>query len=51
MEKYENLGLIGEGSYGMVWKCRNKVRIAEIISNYSHIPAGERADGGGQEVS
>jgi hypothetical protein len=24
MEKYENLGLIGEGSYGMVWKCRNK---------------------------
>ena len=25
MEKYENLGLIGEGSYGMVWKCRNKV--------------------------
>ena len=24
MEKYENIGLIGEGSYGVVWKCRNK---------------------------
>ncbi|XP_003790125.1 cyclin-dependent kinase-like 2 isoform X2 [Otolemur garnettii] len=24
MEKYENLGLVGEGSYGMVMKCRNK---------------------------
>uniref|UniRef100_A0A2K6E496 Cyclin-dependent kinase-like 2 n=1 Tax=Macaca nemestrina TaxID=9545 RepID=A0A2K6E496_MACNE len=24
MEKYENLGLVGEGSYGMVVKCRNK---------------------------
>ncbi|XP_036407757.1 cyclin-dependent kinase-like 2 [Megalops cyprinoides] len=24
MEKYENLGLVGEGSYGMVIKCRNK---------------------------
>jgi len=25
MEKYENLGMIGEGSYGMVMKCRHKV--------------------------
>ncbi|KAG5260627.1 hypothetical protein AALO_G00294620 [Alosa alosa] len=24
MEKYENLGLVGEGSYGMVMKCRNR---------------------------
>ncbi|XP_074849909.1 cyclin-dependent kinase-like 2 [Carettochelys insculpta] len=24
MEKYENLGLVGEGSYGIVMKCRNK---------------------------
>ncbi|XP_067902978.1 cyclin-dependent kinase-like 2 isoform X2 [Heterodontus francisci] len=24
MEKYEHLGLVGEGSYGMVIKCRNK---------------------------
>lgn len=24
MEKYENLGKVGEGSYGMVLKCRNK---------------------------
>ncbi|CAM4544430.1 unnamed protein product, partial [Lepidochelys olivacea] len=24
MEKYETLGLVGEGSYGMVMKCRNK---------------------------
>lgn len=24
MEKYENLGLVGEGSYGMVMKCRHK---------------------------
>ena len=25
MEKYENLGMLGEGSYGMVMKCRHKV--------------------------
>ena len=24
MEKYDNLGLVGEGSYGMVMKCRHK---------------------------
>lgn len=24
MEKYENLGVVGEGSYGMVLKCRHK---------------------------
>ena len=24
MEKYENLGIIGEGSYGMVLKCRHR---------------------------
>ena len=24
MERYENLGLVGEGSYGMVLKCRHK---------------------------
>jgi cyclin-dependent kinase-like len=24
MEKYENIGVIGEGSYGMVMKCRNR---------------------------
>ncbi|XP_039606077.1 cyclin-dependent kinase-like 2 [Polypterus senegalus] len=24
MEKYENLGLVGEGSYGLVMKCKNK---------------------------
>ncbi len=29
MEKYENLGMIGEGSYGMVMKCKHKVRRRE----------------------
>jgi len=24
MEKYENLGIVGEGSYGMVLKCRHR---------------------------
>ena len=24
MEKYDNLGPVGEGSYGMVMKCRHK---------------------------
>ena len=24
MDKFENLGKIGEGSYGVVFKCRNK---------------------------
>lgn len=24
MERYDNLGLVGEGSYGMVLKCRHK---------------------------
>uniref|UniRef100_A0A8C4RL72 cyclin-dependent kinase n=1 Tax=Erpetoichthys calabaricus TaxID=27687 RepID=A0A8C4RL72_ERPCA len=24
MDKYENLGLVGEGSYGLVMKCKNK---------------------------
>ena len=24
MEKYENLGMVGEGSYGMVLKCKHK---------------------------
>ena len=24
MEKYDNLGLVGEGSYGMVLKCKHK---------------------------
>lgn len=24
MEKYDNLGLVGEGSYGVVMKCRHK---------------------------
>lgn len=24
MEKYDNLGMVGEGSYGMVIKCRNR---------------------------
>ncbi len=24
MEKYENMGLVGEGSYGMVLKCRHR---------------------------
>ncbi|CAI8036268.1 Cyclin-dependent kinase-like 2 [Geodia barretti] len=24
MEKYENVGVLGEGSYGMVMKCRHK---------------------------
>jgi len=24
MEKYDNLGMVGEGSYGMVMKCKHK---------------------------
>ena len=24
MERYENMGLVGEGSYGMVLKCKHK---------------------------
>lgn len=24
MDKYDNLGVVGEGSYGMVFKCRHK---------------------------
>lgn len=24
MDKYENLGIVGEGSYGMVLKCKHK---------------------------
>jgi len=24
MDKYENLGIVGEGSYGMVLKCRHR---------------------------
>jgi len=24
MDKYENLGVVGEGSYGVVIKCRHK---------------------------
>ena len=31
MEKYENLGLVGEGSYGMVIKCRHK-EIGQIVA-------------------
>jgi cyclin-dependent kinase-like len=23
MQKYEKIGLIGEGAYGVVWKCRH----------------------------
>ncbi|VEL15695.1 unnamed protein product [Protopolystoma xenopodis] len=38
MEKYENLGLVGEGSYGMVMKCRHKetgqlVAIKKFLEN------------------
>ncbi|XP_025108804.1 cyclin-dependent kinase-like 2 isoform X3 [Pomacea canaliculata] len=38
MEKYENLGLVGEGSYGMVLKCRHKdtgqlVAIKKFLEN------------------
>ena len=32
MEKYENLGMIGEGSYGMVMKCRHKVRVCVMYT-------------------
>jgi hypothetical protein len=31
MEKYENLGLVGEGSYGMVLKCRHKETGQQIL--------------------
>ena len=30
MEKYENLGLVGEGSYGMVLKCKHKETGAHV---------------------
>eukprot|EP00117_Sycon_ciliatum_P033750 scpid26291/ scgid4324/ Cyclin-dependent kinase-like 2; Serine/threonine-protein kinase KKIAMRE len=31
MENYENLGLVGEGSYGMVMKCRHK-RTSQLVA-------------------
>ena len=31
MEKYENLGPVGEGSYGMVLKCRHK-ETAQLVA-------------------
>ena len=39
MDKYENLGLVGEGSYGLVMKCRHKVHVRKSgISAHNWMP-------------
>ena len=30
MNKYEVLGVVGEGAYGVVLKCRNKVSVLSV---------------------
>ena len=32
MEKYDNLGMVGEGSYGMVIKCKHKETLQIVAS-------------------
>lgn len=38
MEKYENIGMLGEGSYGMVMKCRHKVSVEDVLLSISVTP-------------
>ena len=43
MEKYENLGLIGEGSYGVVLKCRHRESGAIVAIKKFLDPDDDRA--------
>ena len=40
MERYDNLGLVGEGSYGMVLKCRHK-ETSQIVAIKKFIESEE----------
>uniref|UniRef100_A0AAV2KXP4 Uncharacterized protein n=1 Tax=Knipowitschia caucasica TaxID=637954 RepID=A0AAV2KXP4_KNICA len=37
MNKFEVLGIVGEGAYGVVLKCRHKVTAAELTQVYHSV--------------